>query len=145
MRGTIILLGLLAAVPAAAQQDSDAATALAIARNAIADVQAKNCRVGARALPERSGTGFAWQRRNHLVTALHVIAGCREITVQFAQPNAGTQNATVIAAMRHADLALLEVRLDEVPGSVKPLQASTPPAGTAWVYIYGYVGFIQPR
>lgn len=54
-----------------------------------------------------TGTGFCWKDDMHIITALHVVAGVSEITVQNS---AGRKSgATIVRVLLEADLALLEL------------------------------------
>ena len=69
------------------------------------------------------------------MTALHVVAGCSKITVQY-KANA-ERNAEVKKAFGYADLALLQVK--EPPPGVEPLEESTRvPAVADTVWVYGF-------
>ncbi|MBK1668967.1 hypothetical protein CKO28_13090 [Rhodovibrio sodomensis] len=54
----------------------------------------------------RSGSGVLVTSAGHIVTAAHVVNGCRRIRVHH--PSFPTRKATVVARHRNADLALLQ-------------------------------------
>ncbi|GAB0114612.1 S1 family peptidase [Acidisoma sp. C75] len=131
MRLIKAVCGLLALLPGAALAQPSAAILLRVAPSVLR-VVGTDC-----AGESRSGTGFVWQRAGHIVTALHVVIGCRTVQVFFP---VGDQVQAVDAAVRHellsADLALLSVA---DPPQAAPLQAAAadPPIGT-YVDVYGY-------
>jgi len=109
---------------------AQATTVIERAARSVARVSAMQCE-GAK----RVGTGFVWRDRAHLVTALHVVAGCRRIAVYFESTKT-TSGAQVVRVLRQADLALLQV--DE-PSNVSPLRENTQaPATNAPVNAIGY-------
>lgn len=82
-----------------------------------------------------TGSGFVWFKPNYVVTALHVVAGARQIDVYSEYKKKGT-GAKVFRVNREADLALL--RLDEALG-VPPLSiAGVSPNSREEFYIWGY-------
>jgi hypothetical protein len=123
----ITLAAALVAGPAAAQPGPDA---LARASRGIARVNGYDC-AGVR----RSATGFAWQQPGRVVTALHVVADCARVSVQFL--GSAERPARITNASRESDLALLSVA--EPPPGVQPLElAERVPAVSEVVQVYGY-------
>lgn len=116
----------LAAHPAASQPSREV---LDGAAPAIVRVIASGC--GGTA---RGGTGFAWESAGQIVTALHVVAGCDTLRVNFQ--GIGERPARVARLFRPADLALLAV---DQPPTLTPLLASTriPVGETVMVFGYG--------
>ena len=81
------------------------------------------------------GTGFIWSQSNHAVTALHVVAGARKITV-YSEHKKASAGAEVIAVVREADLALLKLQKDL---GLAPVAASPANANSSDEYfIWGY-------
>jgi S1-C subfamily serine protease len=81
----------------------------------VAEVFANDC-AGA----SSQGTGFVFSNLNTVVTALHVVAGCKTFQVYFeSMLNAKRQKAEVRRVLQSGDLALLE--FDE-PHGPKPLK-----------------------
>lgn len=86
---------------------------------------------------ERVGTGFAWNSPDQVVTALHVVAGCKVINIYSeGQKTPGT--ATRQHAYVSADLALLKLDKQEKPIVLVPLAASDEVVPTALHVIWGY-------
>lgn len=84
------------------------------AANSVVRVMAEGC-PGAKG--RRAGSGFVWPEPTSIVTALHVVADCQSLTVEYVE--AGVQRrARASKSLRRADLALLTV---ENPPSVKAL------------------------
>nr|WP_294502953.1 serine protease [uncultured Rhodopila sp.] len=82
----------------------------------------------------RAGSGFAWQQPGQVVTDLHVVAGCNQISVGYQQLD--VRPARVVRVLRRADLALLSV--DGAP-AVTPLSlAAEPPRAGAAVDVFGF-------
>jgi len=120
------VISLLSAIGGAAW----ATTPIERAAQSVARISAMQCDGG-----KRVGTGFVWRDRSHLITALHVVAGCRRIAVYFESTKT-TSAAQVVRVLRKADLALLQV--DEPP-NVSPLRENTQaPATNASVNAIGY-------
>ena len=69
----------------------------------------------------RNGTGFLWKRRDQVLTALHVVAGCDSLYVRFESLRT-TSRATIARALRDADLAMLNI---EDPQALPPLEAAS--------------------
>ncbi len=67
-----------------------------------------------------AATGFLWGQTNTVVTALHVVAGCNNITVYF-EASGAKRRATISRVRKRADLALLEV---ENPPTLPALQSA---------------------
>jgi S1-C subfamily serine protease len=80
------------------------------ARQAVVRVQAAGCESG-----EARATGFALEGGKLIVTALHVVAGCRQITV-YSETLGREAPATISRVLPQADLALLAVEPVTFPG-----------------------------
>lgn len=101
----------LAPEPAWAKPPADIVRAAA---NSVVRVMAEGC-PGTKG--SRAGSGFVWPDATSIVTALHLVADCQSLTVEYVE--AGVQRrARASRSLRRADLALLTV---ENPPSVKAL------------------------
>lgn len=81
------------------------------------------------------GSGFVWKKSTYVVTALHVVAGAKQIEVYSETQKAGT-GADLVAVIKEADLALLKLKEDL---GLSPLQeTAVSPNSTAEFYIWGY-------
>ncbi|RMF55875.1 MAG: serine protease [Calditrichaeota bacterium] len=81
------------------------------------------------------GSGFVWKKSTYVVTALHVVAGAKQIEVYSETQKAGT-SADLAAVIMEADLALLQLKDDL---GLTPLQeTAVSPNSTAEFYIWGY-------
>jgi len=132
VRIALILAMLLGALPTQAQQTDPAwRDALERASRALARVRATGCAEDG----SRGGTGFVWQQPDRMVTALHVVADCNQVLVQF-HGSAERPIRRVRNVLREADLVLLEI--DPNPRAA-PLQHSTRvPEPTELLRVYGY-------
>ncbi|TQV77853.1 S1 family peptidase [Denitrobaculum tricleocarpae] len=102
---------LLAGETALAKPPADIVRAAA---NSVVRVMAEGC-PGTKG--SRAGSGFVWPEPTSIVTALHVVADCQTLTVEYVE--AGVQRrAQASRSLRRADLALLTV---ENPPSVQAL------------------------
>src|SRR4051794_29477825 len=83
----------------------------------VAEVTALGC-----AGKDSQGTGFAFGGSNSIVTALHVVAGCKTFQILFeTELGAKSHPAKVTHVLQSRDLALLEL---ENPGAkTEPLRA----------------------
>jgi hypothetical protein len=121
---------------------ASAAQPIAQDRGAFVRVDAAGCTLGA-----RRGSGFVWQNSDSVVTALHVVAGCTNISVRYAVGGGQLRKAQVTRTLKKNDLALLTV---ESPVAVKPIgTATTPPSPgesiTAWGYPLAVRGLIDTQ
>ena len=84
--------------------------------------------------PARAGSGFAWPTPNQVVTDLHVVIGCKTISVGYQEID--DRPAHVTRVLLAADLALLTV---DHPPTVPALPVATtlPPVG-ATVDVFGF-------
>ena len=57
------------------------------------------------------GSGFAWSQPGYIVTALHVVAGAKKVSV-YAESVKKRSRAQVVATLHEADLALLKLERD---------------------------------
>ena len=73
---------------------------------------------------DRSATGFLWASPDTAVTALHVVAGCGNVTVYFEGQRV-QRTANVMRVLRGADLALLKIA-DPPPGRVLAVETNAP-------------------
>ncbi|HVR29672.1 MAG TPA: serine protease [Thermoanaerobaculia bacterium] len=123
-----LLLGLaVASLPALPAR---AAEASAVARSVV-KVNAQQCHGGT----NRSATGFLWGNSSQVVTSLHVLAGCRQVSVRFEAAGA-TRTARIAKVLLRADLALLVV--DDAPAGAPLAVAARSPGEQEEVYSYGY-------
>jgi S1-C subfamily serine protease len=133
-RLTAALLLLAALIPAGVPaqvrpEDGPTAEVLARVAPAVLRVSGLGCQGG-----DRGGSGFAWEQPGRVVTALHVVAGCREIRVSYQ--GSAERTARLSRALRDADLALLEVAN---PPAVAALRLTERvPAVNETVQVYGY-------
>jgi len=74
------------------------------ASHSVVKIDAKQCQ----GQFSRSASGFIWKRANQVVTALHVVAGCQNITV-YSEKARKIRLAKIKRILRKADLALLEI------------------------------------
>jgi hypothetical protein len=110
-------------------EDGPSAEVLARVAPAVLRVAGVGCPGG-----DRGGSGFAWEQPGRVVTALHVVAGCRELRVSYQ--GFAERPARLERAMRDADLALLRV---ENPPNVAALRlAERVPVVNETVQVYGY-------
>ena len=105
----------------------------------------------------RLGSGFVWPDRDHVVTALHVVAGDDSVSIEYPTPDGTVHRREARAVMEHAyaDLVLLRVT-NAPPGPVAEIEPSPVEAAEPiWVVgyqngftsLYGrplYVGRIRP-
>jgi len=89
---------------AAAASGLDATLREEVAKSVV-QVQARGC-------PDhdRIGSGFAFGPDEYIATALHVVAGCDNITVYWEKHGGATQRAEVARVLNGADLALLQAQ-----------------------------------
>lgn len=81
------------------------------------------------------GSGFVWKKSTYVVTALHVVAGAKQIEVYSETQKTGT-GADLEAVSKEADLALLKLKEDL---GLAPLrETAVSPNSTAEFYIWGY-------
>ncbi|MEA3274025.1 MAG: serine protease [Pseudomonadota bacterium] len=82
-----------------------------------------------------NATGFVWAEPDHVVTALHAVAGCKSIIV-YSEAKRKETTAKLVRADLKADLALLELGKDL---GLSPLKhVSTAPGLRDEFYIWGY-------
>lgn len=99
------LLGVLASAWVSSATAKPSADIVRAAANSVVRVTAEGC-PGAQGT--RAGSGFIWPDAATVVTALHVIADCQSVTVDYVE--AGVQRrAQASRSLRRADLALLAV------------------------------------
>jgi hypothetical protein len=127
----LVAAGILVAVPAMAQDAGPSAAALAQVAPSVLRVVASGC-TGDEAA--RAGSGFSWPEPGHVVTDLHVVAGCSQISVGYQQID--DRPAHVERVLVAADLALLTV--DHPPAApALPITAEMPPVG-AQIDVFGF-------
>ncbi len=90
------------------------ASVMTAASKSVAQVIGRNC-----VDQNRTGSGFVWEASTNVVTALHVIAGCKDVFAYFK--GIGEVRATPRRALLKADLALLEIAAQP---SIQPLRAA---------------------
>lgn len=137
-------LSLMAGQETVAQSNSLYDQAASV-RSSIARVRAMECagRPAARFARSQTveagsvGSGFVWNDRRTVVTALHVVAGCSSVEITFG--NSGAPFRVIsYRADRRSDLALLTLDQD-APGPPLPDRDQIPPAGTE-VLAMGFSG-----
>ncbi|MGF1659456.1 MAG: serine protease [Rubrimonas sp.] len=96
----------------------------------VAQIRARDCPDG-----DRSGTGFVYGAPGRIVTALHVVAGCRTLSAFFEKHGGRIAAAQVARVLTGPDLALLDA--PEAPGAPLP-RAATPPEVNAPLEALGY-------
>ena len=86
--------------------------------------------------PPRRGSGFVWNAQGSVVTSLHVVAGCGNISIRYTVGGGQLRTARVDRVLPSADLALLSV---DNPVAVQPLtSAVTMPGAGAELTVWGY-------
>lgn len=128
MRQLIAAL-LLLAPPVAAQET---AAMLQRAAPSVVQIIAQGC---AGEAPQRSGSGFVWESADRVVTALHVVGGCRRITVNYQ--GIGEREAVLERSLVARDLALLRVATPPPVPALSGSAAAPAPNEPVWVYGYG--------
>jgi S1-C subfamily serine protease len=115
----------------AASPDEARAPVVSIDTAAVVRIDAADC-----GTPSRRGSGFVWKSTEQVVTALHVVAGCKTVGVRYAGGSGQSRSAQVVQVLPAHDLALLTVN---TPLSVKPfVLAPTPPSAGAQLVAWGY-------
>ncbi len=107
------LAALVAGLPAASGQNLEADS------HSVLRVTSADCAGGG----GQTATAFVWGDRATAVTALHAVAGCRNIKVFYQ--SGGPSVATLTKVYRHGDLALLSI---QQPQPATPFQEATHPA-----------------
>ncbi|TPW17433.1 MAG: hypothetical protein FD130_661, partial [Halothiobacillaceae bacterium] len=103
-RSLIVCLVILLLLIPLALASLPSETTLNKASQSVVKVLAKNCGDH----PSRAATGFVWQRANQVVTALHVVAGCDQISIR-SEYRGAVRGARLLRVLKNADLALLEI------------------------------------
>ena len=133
-RGSAIAVLILLAGAAAAQDGPSRPLRESVLR-ALVHVSADDCADGA----SRAGSGFAYEAQGRIVTAHHVVGGCRQIVVTYEgvpQGVARQRQAAIARVLSVGDLAMLEVR--DAP-TVPVLRLARPPADKARTHAgFGY-------
>lgn len=102
VRVAMALLAYIAVANALASTPGPSKQVMDTAAKSVAQVISNQCTE-----ENRTGSGFLWESPTHLVTALHVVARCKQIDVYFAgQPYI---SAAFVRALPGVDLALLEL------------------------------------
>lgn len=83
----------------------------------------------------RFATGFIWQNQNNVVTAWHVVAGCRNVSVHYEKERLDRQ-AHIIKLRRASDLALLSI--DNAPSAPALAEETGPVAANTDLATLGY-------
>ncbi len=129
MRALALLAALVAALAAPPGQALDPATREAVARSVV-QVRARDCPDG-----DRAGSGFVYAEAETVVTSLHVVAGCRRLSVFLEKHGGRVLEASVARVLAGPDLALLAA--PGAPGA--PLgRSAAPPAVNEEVEALGY-------
>lgn len=124
----VFLSALLNPTPAIAQGPIPT---LNLPKDSIARIEANQCpspEAPALAIQRNNGTGFVWRDRETLVTAYHVVAGCRQVSVWFpgkTMPVSATLSEQSLANRDIAILTLSEV-VDAYPLEFRNIH---PPTG----------------
>ncbi len=127
----LIAAWIVATAPAMAQDAGPSSAALAKVAPSVLRVVASGC-TGDEAA--RAGSGFSWPEAGQVVTDLHVVAGCSQVSVGYQQID--DRPARVARVLVAADLALLTV--DHPPAvPVLPVAAELPPVG-AEIDVFGF-------
>ena len=85
---------------------------------------------------DRSATGFLWSSNDKAVTALHVVAGCTNIIVDYEGLGI-SRSASVAKVLRDADLALLTIT--NAPNAQVLLADSNTPSLSEQLSTLGYL------
>ncbi|CAN7491393.1 S1 family peptidase [Bosea sp. LjRoot237] len=103
------------------------------AAQAVVKITSLGCRHNNGSVPDRTGTGFLFGSTGTLVTALHVVANCSNVTAWFEQePNKPTRALSLERTLAKRDLALMRIagtsaqtplQVGQVPSPGKPLAA----------------------
>lgn len=112
-----LLLSLGAALVLGGAPPGAGLTSIEAASRSVVKVRARDCASG-----DRNGTGFVWGRADQVVTALHVVAGCRRVEAWYEAGGGLTRTLHLTRIHLHSDLAILRV---EDPPEVEPLVART--------------------
>lgn len=99
------------------------------ALNSVVEVIARNCGTG-----DRQGSGFLWLEQKSVVTALHVVSGCKSVAVRYRTMGEFVVLRTRIDQSR--DLAELELQ-DGIPAAPLSKTASIISIGER-LYVVGY-------
>src|ERR1039457_1640735 len=102
-RQIIMCMIMLAAVSLASNsafgQTGPSSQTVRSAMNSVVEVRADCQGVKTR------GTGFVWRRSDLVVTALHVVAGCSNLKIQFEEPNLSQWiDVTIVRVASQIDL-----------------------------------------
>lgn len=98
-------------------------------------------RIDACSAPARRGSGFVWTNMSSVVTALHVVVNCPNITVRYPIQGGLSRTARLDRVIRKYDLALLIV---DNPPQVTPLQTATSlPSTDAPITVWGYPSVVR--
>lgn len=113
-RPSPLLVLFLASALAASAQTAMAQTvstqARAGASQAVVKITSQGCRHNNGSVPDRTGTGFLFHSADTLVTALHVVANCSNVTAWFEQePNRPTRALSLERTLAKHDLALMRI------------------------------------
>src|SRR5215469_9098206 len=83
----------------------------------------------------RFATGFIWQNANNVVTAWHVVAGCRNVSVHYEKEKLD-RPAHIVKLRRASDLALLSI--DNAPSAPALAEETGPVAANTDLATLGY-------
>ena len=119
-------------VPSTAKMPRVSARSARTSRAGVVRVQAFEC---AGTETSRVGTGFAWGGSRQVVTALHVVAGCKRWTV-YAEQSQLSFPASIEKVLMRADLALLRMGDN---GNIPPIESlATMPTTANLLTAWGY-------
>jgi Trypsin-like peptidase domain len=109
------------------------------ASQSVVEVTAKDCRSG----KTKRGTGFVWRRPDQVLTALHVVNGCSDVSLYFESAGAKC-SATFFKVLKRADLALLHFSCQVPAPNPRPLTQETAVRAGQELKVLGY-GLGQQR
>ncbi|MGH9454950.1 MAG: S1 family peptidase, partial [Terriglobia bacterium] len=107
-RVAVVVLAALACFSSVARSAAESEEQIRRWSQSVVQVQARQCAAG----PAQAGTGFLWQKPEWVVTSLHVVNGCQQISV-YSESAGVTRPAHLDHVLRAADLAVL--RMDNPP------------------------------
>jgi hypothetical protein len=99
-------------------------------KKSIVRVDATQCREN-----DRSASGFLWRQTTWVVTTLHVVNGCGNMSV-FSEATGSTKRATILRVLPKQDLVLLQI--DAIAGSTSLSVANASPNATDELQVLGY-------
>lgn len=126
----VVGIGSLTSVPGQASQSLDSVA------QSVLRIDARDCLGNDTFLAaNRSATGFIWRDKDTAITALHVVAGCSNISIYY-QGKKLSRPARVLKVLRRADLVLLSIA--DAPDAPPLLEDSGDPAGGVQLETLGF-------